>query len=77
MTEKELEKVQFHFVSHMSMEDEHTTTYESEDGVLGFCDHVPYKDGQPCGRTYRHYRIYLTIFKSKAKFIKALKNLKL
>jgi phage terminase large subunit-like protein len=37
MTIEELEKVKFHFVSHMSMEDEHTTTYASEDNQLGWC----------------------------------------
>ena len=34
MTIEELEKVKFHFVAHMSMEDEHTTTYASEDNPL-------------------------------------------
>ena len=44
MTIEELEKVPFHFVAHMSMEDMHTTTYESDDGRFGFCDHVPFKE---------------------------------
>ena len=35
MTIEELEKVPFHFVAHMSMEDMHTTTYESDDGRFG------------------------------------------
>ena len=72
MTIEELEKVPFHFVAHLSMEHKHTTTYESEDGRLGYCDHVPYKDGQPHGRSYRHYRIGLKVYKTKEKFIAAL-----
>ena len=74
MTIEELEKVPFHFVAHMSMEDMHTTTYESDDGQFGFCDHVPFKNGEPHGRAFRHYRIGLKVYKSKAKFIEALKD---
>ena len=74
MTIEELKKISFHFVSHMSMEDEHTTTYANEDNQLGWCDHVPYKNGQPYGRAYRHYRIGLKIYKTKAKFLEAIKD---
>ena len=38
MTLEELKKVKFHFVSHLSMEKEHRTTYADESGRLGFCD---------------------------------------
>ena len=74
MTVEELEQIQFHFVSHLSMENEHSTTYASDDNKFGFCDHQPYKDGQPCGRAYRHYRIGTKIYKSKEKFFEALKD---
>ena len=74
MTIEELEKVKFHFVCHMSLEDEHTTTYASEDNQLGWCDHVPFKNGEPRGRSYRHYRIGLKIYKSKKKFLEAIKD---
>ena len=73
MTIEELEKVPFHFVAHMSMEDEHTTTYASEDNRLGICDHTIYKDGRPY-RSYRHWRIGTNIYKSKKKFLNALKD---
>ena len=75
MTPEELNTIPFHFVSHMSMEHEHTTTYASEDDKLGFCDHTIYKDGRPY-RSYRHYRIGLKVYKSKKKFIEALKDFK-
>ena len=76
MTQEELAKIPFHFECHMNMEDVHTTTYSSEDGRLGFCDHVPFKNCEPKGRAYRHYRIGLKIYKSKAKFLEALKDFK-
>ena len=74
MTTEEFAKVKFHLVAHLSMEDEHTTTYDSEDGRLGFCDHVAYKDGEPKGRAYRHYRIDNKVYKTKEKFLEALKD---
>ena len=72
MTAEELKNVPFHFVSHMSMEHEHTTTYFSEDNKIGFCNHVPYKNGQPHGRRYRHYWLNGKVYKSEKKFIEAL-----
>ena len=86
MTVEELEKVPFHFVAHMSMEDEHTSTYviehnrlgicehtstnAIEDNRLGICEHTIYKDGRP----YRHWRIGTNIYKSKKKFLEAIKD---
>ncbi len=72
MTYEELKKVPFHCVAHLSMENEHLITYVSENGRLGFCDHVPYKNGVPKGRAYRHYTIDGKVFKSKEKFLDAL-----
>ena len=74
MTEEELKKVPFRETCHMSMEDEHTTTYFSEDGKIGFCNHVPFKNGEPHGRSYRHYWLNGKVYKSKKKFIEALKD---
>lgn len=74
MTIEELQKVKFHFVSHLSMADEHCTTYASEDNRLGWCEHVPFKDGEPYGRSTRHYRIDTKVYKSKKKFLEALQN---
>ena len=75
MTFEELSKIPFRFVSHVSMEDEHMTTYATDDNKFGFCDHVPFKDGQPHGRAYRHYRIGMDVYKTKEKFIEALKKI--
>ena len=77
MTPEELEKVEFHFVSHASLVDMHSTTYANEDGRLGYCDHVPFKNGEPWGRSYRHYRIGEKVYKTKEKFLKALENFSL
>ncbi len=73
MTPEEVAKIPFKFVCHMSMEHEHTSTYISEDGRLGFCDHQPYKNGRPYGRSYRHFRIDNEIYKTKEKFLEAMK----
>lgn len=72
MTLEELQKIPFHFVSSLAMEDEHTLTYASEDGRLGFCDHTPKRKNGYFGRTYRHYRIDGKVYKKKEKFIEAL-----
>lgn len=70
MTEQELSKVPFHLVGHAAWEHEHTLTYSSKDGRLGFCVHTPKGRGKP----YRHWRIDNKIFKSKEKFLEALKD---
>ena len=75
MTIEELSKVPFHFVGHISFTDEHCTTYSTEDGRFGFCDHVHVKDGCTYGRSYRHWRINEKVYKTKAKFIEALKEI--
>lgn len=74
MTIEELEKVPFHFVSHLNMEDMHCTTYISDDKRFGFCDHVPFKNGEPDRRkkSYRHYMINGKVYKTMAEFIEAL-----
>ena len=74
MTIEELEKVKFNFRSHVIMEDEHTTAYFSEDGKIGFSNHVPFKDGEPHGRSYRHYWLNGKVYKSKKKFLEAIKD---
>ena len=78
MTEEELAKVKFHMVEHLSMESVHFSGYRSEDGRLGFCDHTPvladHGGIQEYGRTTRHYRIDDKIYKSKKKFLEALKD---
>ena len=72
MTPEELQKIPFHFVSSLAMEDEHMLSYESEDGRLGYCDHTPKRKNGDFGRTYRHWRIDKKVYKKKEKFIEAL-----
>lgn len=78
MTKEELKKIPFHFVSHLAMEGEHCTCYESQDGRLGWCDHVA-RDPESGlvkkrARTVRHYRIDGNIYKTREKFLNALKD---
>ena len=77
MTIEELEKVPFHFISHLSMEDEHSTTYASEDGMIGFCDYQPYRYGKPYGKSYRHWYIDGSVYKTWKSFVEALKDVQL
>ena len=72
MTEEEWSKIPFKFAGHMSMEDEHTIAYQSENGRLGFCDHTLKKKDGTFGRQYRHWRIDGKVYKSKKKFLEAL-----
>jgi len=74
MTFEELKKIPFRYVCHLAMEDEHCTTYISEDGRIGFCDHVKYKNGQPTKRVIRHWQIDGKVYKTTPKFIEALKE---
>ena len=52
MTREEINLIPFKFSYHISMEDEHTTTYSaSYNGHLfAICKHVPFKNGEPKGR---------------------------
>ena len=74
MTEEELSNIPLYSVIHLSTEHEHCTTYASEDNKIRMCVHVPYKDGVPYGRSYTHYMLNGKVYKSKKKFLEALKN---
>ena len=74
MTIEEFKKVPFRFRFHLNLGNEHTMTYGSKDGRLGYCDHTLVKKNGDYGRTYRHYRIDNKIYKTKEKFIEALKD---
>lgn len=70
MTKEEIGKIRFVFQSHLSLEDEHCTTYIAEQNShkFGICKHVPYKDGKPKGRAYSHYMVDGVVFNTKRKF---------
>jgi len=72
MTIDELKSTPFYFVCSAAWEDEHTITYETEDGRLGFCEHTPKRKNGGFGKGYRHYHIDGKVYKSKEKFIEAL-----
>lgn len=74
MTYEELEKVPFHFVGHLSMENEHITTYISENKRIGFSDHVKYRNGCPTNRCYRVWMLDGEIYEDDAEFLEALKD---
>lgn len=72
MTIEELKRIPFHFVCSAAWEDEHTLTYESEDGRLGFCDHTPRRKNGDFGRSRRHWHIDGKVYRTREKFIEAL-----
>jgi len=72
MTIDELKAIPLYFVCSAAWEDEHTITYESEDGRLGFCEHTPKSKNGGFRKSYRHYHIDGKVYKSKEKFIKAI-----
>jgi len=77
MTIEELKKVKFRETCHLALEDEYSTTYVSEDGRIGFCDHTPrdkYGMVKKGGRTIRHFMIDGKVYKSKEKFLEAIKD---
>ena len=74
MNIEELKNMKFHFVSHLSMIDMHITTYASDNNQLGWCDYVPFKNGEPKRRACRHYRIGTKIYKTREKFMEAIKD---
>lgn len=73
MTYEELIKIPFHFVSHLSLENQHQSTYADDSGRLGFCDTTK-KKGFKFGKTVRSYRIDSKWYDKKEDFIKALEK---
>lgn len=74
MTFSEFNSLEFRLLGHLSLRDEHCTTYASCGGRLGFCDHVKLRSDGSCGRSYRHWRIDKKVYKTKESFIAALEE---
>ena len=77
MTEEEFKNLKFKFVSHLSMEDEHCTTYKAVDIPFSLmaCKHTPYKDGVPKRHFYVHYMLNGKVYTSREKLLEAIKEL--
>ena len=74
MTEEEFNKTSFRCVGTMALDNEHTIAYISNDGRLGFCDHTLKNKYGEFTRSFRHWRIDKKVYKSKKKFLEALKD---
>lgn len=74
MTDSELAKIKFRFVSSMSGEYEHYTTYESVGYIptIGICVHTPVNKDGTFGRQQTHYRFNGKTYKTKNKFLEAM-----
>ena len=75
MTREQIEKVRFRWNGHISTETMHTTCYVSEDGLFSFYDHVPYKNGKPCGKAYRTFDYGGETYETYNEFLKAIERL--
>lgn len=73
MTQEELKKIPFHMLSHLSMKNEHRTTYSDDSGRLGFCVITP-KKGFEFGKARRVFRLDSTWYENKEDFMKALEK---
>lgn len=75
MTKEELSKVPFRFMSSLSMNHEHCTTYSNLEYGFYMCKHAKVKgDGLSFGRTYTHYMYNDKVYKSLPKFLEAIKD---
>lgn len=74
MTLEELNKVPFSFVSHMSGEHKHTSTYINKEYGFAMCTHTKCIEGIACGRTITHYLYNDKVYKSLRKFLEAIKD---
>lgn len=74
MTLEELNKVPFSFVSHMSGEHKHTSTYINKEYGFAMCTHTKCIEGITYGRTITHYLYNDKVYKSLRKFLEAIKD---
>ena len=77
MTKEELRKVPFHFVSHLSMTDQHQTMYVDDSGRLAICEITERISEFETGKTTREYRIDDKWYKTIKAFEKALEEIEL
>ena len=75
MTLEELKKVPFRFCGHISMADEHQSTYCNEQYGFKMVTITPcYDDGMRFGRTRRHFYYNGKWHKSLKKFLEVIKD---
>lgn len=77
MTEEEFRKVPFKMMSHLSLEHEHRTTYVNEDYGFGINTYTSRWDDYTIGRAYVHYIYNDVVYKTRAKFLEAIKDVEL
>ena len=76
MTKEELDVMQFRFEAHLASEDGHSNIFTSADGRISLIVHTPYRNGHPCGRTYRHFKIDGNVYYTQKAFYEALEKFK-
>lgn len=76
MTEEEFNKLPFRFASSLAMDNKHCTTYVNDDYNISICTHTIKREDFTFGRSYTHYLYKGVVYKSKSKFLDAIKDLK-
>lgn len=75
MTAEDFEKLPFRMVCSLAMEHEHCATYINDQYGFMMCVHTQKKaDGFTFGRSYTHYKFLGKVYKTKAKFLEAIKD---
>jgi hypothetical protein len=74
MTKEQLEKIQFRFVSSLSMAHEHCTVHHNKEYGFSFCTHTKKKANGDFGRSHRHYLYQGKVYKSLDKFLGVIKD---
>ena len=76
MTKEDFDKLEWQFVSHLALEDEHCTTHRCinapEGHTFSICSHVTTGVRRRC---YHHYMIDGKVCKSENKLMEAIKDI--
>lgn len=76
MTKKEFEQLPFRMACHINRTTEHSCTYINDKYGIHIISRTPYKNGEPSGRTIKHYRFDGNVYQTKIKLLEAIKNIK-
>ena len=75
MTREEINKIPFHFASHLSLTDQYQLMYVDDSGRLAICEITERISEFETGKVHREYRIDNKWYKTKKAFEKALEKI--
>ena len=76
MTEQELLQIPFRMISHLAMEKEHCTVYESKNPLykIKMCKHTKIKKNGEFGKSYTHYVLNGKEYNTRQELLDAINN---